>query len=420
MGVERLRANRKLTQPRVTLAIVGVVVAVLVVTGSPVGLSLGSGHSMAVIARPTPPGAPSTASGAHSNAAGSLRVERTYRGLSEVYMLASAGKYALLALNYPSGLTSLVLVNAATNSSKFVERKDPGGIDTYPASLIGAGGAFFMEWLNGSTFQVNWQEISTNGSVRNVTLPITRNAEWTFAYGNQSALFVTTGPILLELDPTTLTIAANYSREVPRAVVNIEDVLPVGNRLYLTGVALNRTTDVDRGFFGFLNLSTRVATTVARVGGTSNSAYSTEFYVMVAGGSDIYVGGAVTFDNGTVYEVAAGLLYRYNPATSHFQNMSRLLPTADWGVFALEPWGSTVAVSMNWFSIVLATGRTTQVGGVYTLAHSPSLHLVNATADFPGGYVPNTSYVTAESSGWYFSGGGNSVSGLAQFAAVKP
>jgi hypothetical protein len=301
-----------------------------------------------------------------------------------------------------------------------VEHRDPGGSETFPMSVVGAGGEFYVEWVNDTTYQVSWQSVSLNGSVESANLPLSRSVEWSFVFGNQTALFVTTGRLLLELNPTTLAVIANYSSALPHNVVDISAVLPAGPRIYLAGVVLHKATGVYRGFFGYLNLSSGLVTTVAHVGGTTDASVSDALEVMVAAGSDVFVGGAADFENASEYEVVSGLLYQYDPATSTFQNMSALLPTSDWGVFGLEPWGSTIAVSMNWFGVSFVNQQTRQVGGVYTLARSPTLHLVNVTDRLAVGYVPNVAYVTAGSSGWFFTGGGNSVSGAAQFVAIKP
>jgi hypothetical protein len=348
-------------------------------------------------------------------------LERTYRGVSDVYQLASTGKYALLALLHPNDISSLVLVNAATNSSKVVEKRDPGGDQTFPASMVGAGGAFFMEWANGTTFQTSWQEIFTNGSVRNVTLPVATSVEWVIVYGNASAFVVGAGPTLMAIDPTTLTVAANYSTAIPRDVSDINGFLPDGSRIYLSGAVLDRRTDVYRAFFGFLNLSSGRVTTVAVSGGASDASISNWFDVLVADGKEIYVGGETDSENASSYRVVHGLFYRYDPSTSDFENLSRLLPAPSWGVYGLDPWGDTIGVSMNSFAVNLSTGQTEQnVGGVYALVHGASLRLVNVTADLASGYVPAESYVTAASAGWFFSGGTNTHTGLAQFVAIRP
>jgi hypothetical protein len=420
MRDESPHASRKLPARRLTLLLLGMVIGILVLSALSTGLLAPNGHAATSLAAPNQSGASRPLDLARTNLAGPPPVERTYRGVSEVYQLASVGKYALLVLNYPSGLSSLVLVNAATNSSKVVERTNPGGAGTYPESLVGAGGSFFMEWENGTTYQMSWQEISTNGTVRSVTLPLAPSAGWTFAFGNASALFVSAGPNLLEVDPTTLAIAANYSTEIGSSVTGITSVLPVDGRLYIAGNVFDQRTNLFRAYFGFINLTSDHLTTVAVIGPRTNATYTYFFDVMVEEGSDVYVGGVAYLLNTTVYQSTVGLLYRYDTTTSRFANLSAILPHSDWGVFGLEPWAHTVAVSLNWFSINITDDRTRQVGGIYTLSHTSSLHLVNVTATLANGYVPNTGYVTAGSSGWFFTGGGNSISGKAEFVAIRP
>jgi hypothetical protein len=334
-----------------------------------------------------------------------------------VNLVDSINSTALVDLVMDNGSNKLVMFNAVHNASKLIEFV-PGGSSTYGASIESAGGRFFLAWNNTSSGKQFWQEVTLSGRISAVTLPIGNSLFWTFAFGNATVLFATSGEFLVKIDPKTLSLVTNYSSSLPAHVL-VDSVLPVDGRLYLAG---SRTlpNGAFNAYFGFLNLRSGKVTTVSRTITTYPSDLYGFFVALIVSGSDFLVGGALDTLNTTgttfSYESVGGYLYRYAPETSTFDNLSALLPHKTWGVWAFEPWGNAVALSLSGFNYSLPEGGI--AGGLYKFS-SGAPSLVNETSVFPSGYLANVYMVTSFSNGWFFSGGYASSGFSSEIVAVK-
>jgi hypothetical protein len=318
-----------------------------------------------------------------------------------------------------NGSNELVLFNAAHNSSKVVEAVVPGGDFTSFAAIASAGGKFFLAWVNISSGKEFWQEVSVSGTVSPVTLPIGNSLEWFFVFGNATSLYATSFSFLVEINPTTLGLTANYSHSLP-ARIQLNAVLPVGSRLYLAGSrTLAIVASATNAYFGFLNLTSGKVTTVSKSIKTYPAGLQGGFTALLNYGSNIFVGGVLENVSTQALTTVGGYFYEYVPLSSTYNNLSSLLPVRNWGVWALEPWSNSIALSLTGFNYNLTTDFSTWwTGGVYTLS-STGLSLVNETSLFPSGYRANAFEVTSVSGGWFFSGGALNLPGPGAVVAVK-
>ncbi len=340
-------------------------------------------------------------------------VVRTYNENYSPVEIASIKTTALLILyNLTSGTNQLVLFNAAVNSSVVVQSVVRGGKNVDPSSIVTADGAFFLSWFDSKTGLTFWEKVTTSGKISYPDLPLGQSLSWFFVGGSGDALYAADGSLLVEINATSFQTIANYSKSIPSSVA-ISTVLPVGDRIYIGG-SRAVTANTTSPYFGFLNVSSAKVTTVSKVlKNLPPDVYGGYGYLAMLG-TYVYVAGALsTVDFSTdVVSTDAGYFYRYDPATSTFTNRSALLPNQSWGVFGLEPWGSTLALSLTGYANFL--GFTPIEGGVYTLSGSGS-KLLNQSDLFPSGYIPY--YMTSASSGWFFSASEFSYPPLA--AAVK-
>jgi hypothetical protein len=320
----------------------------------------------------------------------------------------------------------LVLFDAATNSTKVIQPLVPGGNESLAYGMTAAGGAFFLVWLNLTNFKEFWEKVTLSGKVTYPTLPLGSIAiggifyPWEFDYGNTTNFFMSAGRDLVEINATSLKLEANYTKSVP-ANVSVQTVLPIGDRLYLAG-SRSLSNGAANSYFGFINLTTKKTTTISkRIAYPCNASTCLEeaFYALAAYGSDIYVGGALANQSETSgnysYRVIAGSFYEFVPSTAAFTNLTSLLPVKSWGVFALDPWGRTIALSLN--SLSENSTEFLIGGGIYSLIAGPSL--VNETSVFPKGYVTYTTGDTSVSNGWYFAGGFDLAADIGEVVAVK-
>jgi hypothetical protein len=342
-------------------------------------------------------------------------VSRTYPGTIDVYGLASNNTTALLDLFFSNQTNRLVLFNAATNTSKVIQKVVPGGNHTSLLSVTSAGGAFFLVWENTTTLESFYQKVTLTGKITYPTLPIGKSVLWGFVYGNSTRLYASSGKFLVEINATSLKLVANYTKLLP-SNLSLSSVLPVGNRLYLGGER-SLANGATNAYFGFLNLSSKKVTTISKTIKNYPSDQFGAFLTLAARGTSVYVGGAIeTFlSSPLTVGIDQGLFYQFVPSTSAFKNLSSLLPVRSWGVWGIEPWAKTIALSLTGF--FLNNTITTFGGGTYTLSAGPGL--VNETSIFPAGFLSDFSDETSASNGWYFSGGFNSNNNLGEAAAVK-
>lgn len=346
-------------------------------------------------------------------------VSRSYSEASFVDYLASNETTALLVNYLPNGSNELVLFNAAKNSSKVIEAVVPGGDLTALISITSAGGEFFLAWQNVSTQQEFYQKVTLAGKITNVSLPLPRIASflYNFVYANGTSIFASSGRFLFEVNAVSLKLEANYTGILPTNL-SVSSVLPVGDRLYIAG-GESLQTNTSTAYFGYLNLSLHTLTEVSKAVKHLPAHLYADFDSLVADGSRIYVGGYILVDTWPLFiEDVGGLFYRFTPSTSSFTNQSSLLPVKSWGVYALDPWAKTIALSLNGYELNVTTGSLSLSGGIYTLASSGK-SLVNQTSLFPADFLVYLMGETSASNGWFFGGGYNSVTGVAQVVAVR-
>lgn len=344
-------------------------------------------------------------------------ISRSYHGVYAVNGLVSLKTVALVDLIYSNNSEALVLFNAATNTSKVVQSEVPGGTHVSGTGTTTTGGAYLVAFQNLTSGKEFWEKVATSGKIttyQGSTLPVNGRLTWSFPFGNQSTFFATSGHILLQIDPSTMRVVANYTNRIPNAY-GVTSALPLGQRLYLAG-DYGQANGATAPYFGYLDLSSN-ASRLWSITNASPGEFS-GFDSLIAYGGNVYAGGYVTYYTASgISWTVMGYFYEFVPGAGAFLNLSSLLPMPTAGVFALEPWGSTIALSLSSY---LANGTllTTLSGGIYTFSPT-GLVLNNQTAVFPKGYLAYIYEVTAASGGWYFSGGFNSVASCAEVVAVK-
>lgn len=339
-----------------------------------------------------------------------------FSATSTVYELASIGDHVLVVNSLANGSQEVVMFDPVTNASRVVEASPPGGSIDFLSGTVAAGGKFFLGWIdlyNGST---TYQTISTAGVVKDLSLRTT--VPFTFAYGNATALFATYDSYLVEVDPATVKVVYNYSALLPVGVT-VSAVLPVGPLLYVAGgePASNGT---NSPFFGYLNRTTDVFHTVTKASPRFPAGFGGSFLTILDLKGTIYLGGADDYYllPTVAFGTSVGLFYAYAPASGKLTNLSKLLPQPAWGVYALEPWKGTVALSLSRFTVNATGGGDLLAGGLFSYragAHA----LANLTGLWGPGYLADVFDVTSESGGYLTSGGTNSASGLAEVISVK-
>ncbi len=342
-------------------------------------------------------------------------LEQTFPGANSVYLLASLNSTALVVNQYLNGSYETLLYRAPANTTRVVQKVVPGYSTVALGSVTAAGGAFFLSWFNTTTSKTFWQKVTVGGKVTRLPTPGGNTVVWSFAYGNLSSLYVTTGFSLLELNPFTLSTVASFTSALPTGV-SVGVVLPAPGRLYLAGDRVTTKGGYDP-YLGVYSFSTGTVTTISKATKAGPSV-AASFLTLDASGSYVYAGGVVDALTSSGYTPVQGLLYRYDTGTSAFKNESSGLPVPDWGVYAISAWGKAVAVSLSGFSYSSTTGLSSLGGGIYTLVQAGTV-LRNLTGSLPAGYFADIYGVTSSSSPWLFSGGTNPGTGLAQVVAIK-
>lgn len=348
---------------------------------------------------------------------------QTYPTASAVDGVAANKTMALLPVEFPNDTSELVLFDGATNVSRVIQAEVPGGQNDSLVGLTSAAGEFFLEWQNLSSGNVFWQKVSLAGKISYPSIPLNKGLVWSILDGNATSLFASVGRILVEINATTLKIAANFTKDVPKNLT-FDSALPVGSRLYLAG-SWSVSGHGPSAYFGYLNLTTGKLHTISPVVKTHPSGLVGTDTSIATMGADVYVGGALTLaTSSTAFHSVGGYFERYNVTTSTLVNLSSLLPVENWGVFAIAPWGTTIGLSLSDESLNATIPVLSFPGGIYSLAVSQN-RLVNESSDFPLGFTCFVLGETSVSDGWYYSGGynqpgGNLLTGVAQVVAVKP
>lgn len=346
-----------------------------------------------------------------------LAISRMYSGTFTVNSVVSIGTTALLDLMFPNGTSEFVLFDVTTDSTYVVQWVPAGPTAPTLVSPTAAGDVFYLAWRNASTGIEYWQTITLGGSIAYPVLPVNHSLQWQFVYGNLTTLYMSVGNYLVEVNPTSYALVANYSKPIPTNV-SLNSVLPLGTRLYLAG-SWSLANGSASAYFGYLDLTTNKVTKVSKLVTNYPSDNTAGFYSLVASGSSIYVGGTrwLYIASPFRWETLEGYLYEFTPATSSFKNLSSLLPVQRWGVWALEPWGSTIALSLTGTNANSATSLKSVVGGLYALSPKGT-SLVNETYLLPKGYVADLYLETSESGSWLFSGGANLIAGVSEVVSI--
>lgn len=332
------------------------------------------------------------------------------------FVSSSVGARSLVAFQLTNGSWELLLFDAATNATSVVVVASPAATIS-PGFLTAAGGHFFVAVWNLTSLRDLFVQVNTSGSYAVVTLPIGPAWDWQLPYGNATALFAAAKGLLVEINPTTRTLLANYSSSIP-AGLTVEDLLPSGGYLYLAGFLAN-ATGATSAYFGRLALATGTTTHIATAHYVAGP-YSNGFFALGLRGTDLWVGGgqselavsAPTFTQATI----SGSLWVYNTTTGTFTDRTGWLaasPHAE--VFGIAPWTGGLILSVERYDFTATSSST--YGWLYTPG-SGGLHLVNRTAYLPAGYVADYFDVTSQTGGYLFSAGMSST-GLAEIVALK-
>ena len=356
-------------------------------------------------------GAPPTLS---SFASTPTRHNFQFPGTVNVNLLVSNQSKALVDLYYANFTNEVVLYDAPHNTSKVVQKFVPGGFYTFLATAIAAGGAFLLGWVNNGT--ETFSQVSLTGKVTSIALPLQSNLYWTFLFGNATSVFATApGNELLELNPATGKVRANYTGLLPTGV-SLTSLLPAGPRLYLGGFRAPPSGGAY-AWFGYLTVSPGTVTSVSKARSYPIH-LSSSFYAVIALGGNIFVGGSLVNNTTTPFgfRTVGGLLFEYVPSTGNWTNESWRLPMKGAGVFSFEPWHGSIVLSESRYTFSTFTINVT--GGIYTQSLAGS-GWINRTSLLPATFVIGIYLVTAESSDWYFSGGNNTAGGLGEVVAVR-
>ena len=326
---------------------------------------------------------------------------RTYPASIGGSGIISHGNTALLELVRPSVNFELVFFNAAHNTTRVIQSNVPGGVDLIPLESTFAGGSYFLPWVNYSTGNETWEKVSASGVVSTVNLPLGRGQFWDFIYGDHDSFYASSGVYLVEINATTLKIASNLTKLVPPSV-SVNAVLPIADRLYLAGYQTLSATS-SRAYFGYLNLPTKKVVMISKSMPVYSGNLFPVFQELISLRNEVYVGGSVTYETASPFMLSTNgtYFYRYVPSTSTFHDLSSLVPNATWGVFAIEPWGHTIALSL--FGFEASQTSNYWISTVYTLSSSGT-GLLNQTSVLPSGFWANNAlpWGTAASNGWFF------------------
>ena len=346
-----------------------------------------------------------------------LVIAEAYSGTYVVNTVVSNGTEALVDLLFTNGTSEFVFFDALTASTYGVQWVPGGSSAPTLISTTTAGGLYWLAWKDTSTGRTSWETINSSGTIAYPVLPVGPDLSWQFVYGNATALYVSAGAYLVEVNATSYAMVANYSKPIPTNL-SVATVVPLGNRLYLAG-SWSLTNGATSAYFGYLNLTSNKLTRVSKLITNYPSDSFAGFYAVIASGGNLYVGGVRELYTVSPlrYQTLEGYLYKFVPATSSFKNLSALLPVRGWGVFALEQWGPTIAVSVTGYNATSANSYQSFAGGIYTLSPKGT-SLLNQTYLLPKGYAASAYEVTAESGFWLFSGGLNLVSGASEVVAI--
>ncbi|HEV2316180.1 MAG TPA: hypothetical protein VGV89_01205 [Thermoplasmata archaeon] len=337
-----------------------------------------------------------------------------YASGSTVALLTSNGSTALLDLILLNGSNEIVLYDAGTNSSHVVQAAVPGGAGLGLEGLHWAGTAFFLAWYNFTTASASFEEVTKTGTYSAVTMPVGNGTLWTIPGGDASGLFLAATGFLVVVNPRTLTLSANYSLLIPhRAAPTAVETDASGSSIYVAGTSVSRAGS-DRPFFEIISVANSTGRVLSHGFATMPSSLSGVFASMAWAHGELYVSGYILRSNSTGLSTDGGYLYRYDPASGIFRNLSVVLPNSTWAVWSVEPWGKSVLLSLGGYVLPSFTVS----GGEYQLSATGST-LTNRSSVFPTGFVADFLGITSRSGSFYFLGGYDQPSFSGEVVAVR-
>jgi hypothetical protein len=342
-------------------------------------------------------------------------LEQTYPTGQTVLGVASINDTSLLVIENRNGSFETDLFKVPGNTSTLVQAVVPGKGDIYPTGVVGAGGAFFVTYVNGSTGHSFWQRIAVSGKVSRLAPPLGDSFDWSFLYGNLSAIYIAENSFILRVDPFDMAITQNLSGSIPPKVV-LSAVLPSAGNLFLEGSAAVASGGSDP-WLGYRANVTGVVNNISSVPNVPKHHVGT-FYTMLERVPYLYVGGGFYRFDSNGWSVLGGYLYRYDLATGAFRNETSLLLAPGFAVVALEPWGDTIGMSAQRYTFSYVAGETGVEGGIYQMTLNRT-GFSNVTALLPPGYVSEFTEVTSESGAWFINGGDNATNLSAEIVAIK-
>jgi hypothetical protein len=332
---------------------------------------------------------------------------------STINTLASVGSIALADVFLSDGSNELLLYNGSLNTTTVAQAVVPGGPLTFEITEAAAGGDFFLEFFNLSSGFVFYEEVTPHGVVSTPALPLSPLQQFGLI-GSPKILFASTSGIFLAIDPTSLTIQADYSSLIP-AGATVAYALPVVERIYIGG-SLQVSGGGAVPFYGFIDNLAGTETTLSPAFLTPPAQSGDILWIGAAGGN-IYFGGMLAIfqtDPTFFFGSKAGYLFELNPSTGKVTNLSALNPLSKWAVQSIFKVGQTVVMNIASFSLTSTT--FSQVSGTFVLTPNHSA-LHNDTSltgsDFVALYLESSL-----SGGLYFVGGLNETTGTAEIVAI--
>lgn len=343
-------------------------------------------------------------------------VDQTYPAEYSIATLASRQHQALTVGLGTNGSYTLTLANLTANSSRVLGIL-PGGLAQYPLAAARAGRGYLLEIANFSSGVSEFERVSGAGSISVAHPPLGPALDWSFVFSNRSTLLASAPGLLVALNATTLSLRANYSGSLPPRL-EVGTAWANGSRLYLAGSLENRT-GASATYFGVLDTTTGRLTRPGRLVFHAPPTYAALSAVGEAGGA-IYVGGGVTYENGpsAAFRIAtvAGLLYRFDPATGAFVNVSRLLPASNASVRSVVPFERSLLIVSDAFS---ETQRT-RWSSVELLALGPRGHVLRpVTSLLPSSFSPENITSVSASGGFVYLAGEDTNLSRAELVALR-
>lgn len=352
----------------------------------------------------------------HLSPAGSATIiTKQFPGTLNVQLETSSGTRALVWLEESDGTYALDLFNPVTDHSSIVQRLSIAS-GLFPVAISPAGKGFVEYLWNNSEGSGVFATVSLSGRVAPLDVPLSLTYSWLMPFGNATSLFLSSPGVLYEINPTTWTVARNYSPSLTRNLF-VHALTVVGDSVYLAGSeSLDGSTS---GYFGSLNSGTGLLQPLYHPH-FYPAPWGAAFYAVADVGGAIYVGGTIYYYNGSDpefdYHTTGGTFFRYVPSTGELLNRTFQLPQGNESVWTIEPWKGSAVVNIEAFAF---HGLSQQwIGGSMYFLGPGGRSLTNEPGFLPAGFVVDVNDELSESGGYLFMGGMNASTGLAELVAV--